>query len=76
LKTSLPFICNAADLNSGKIVVFERGFLASAIRASVSIPGVFPPIRIGDSTLVDGAVLNNLPGDILRARGYNVVVGV
>jgi NTE family protein len=73
---ALPFICNAADLNSGKIVVFDRGFLASAIRASVSIPGVFPPIRIGDYTLVDGAVLNNLPGDILRARGYNVVVGV
>lgn len=72
----LPFICNSADLNSGKIVVFDRGFLASAIRASVSIPGVFPPIRIGDYTLVDGAVLNNLPGDILRSRGYSIVVGV
>ncbi len=73
---ALPFFCNAVDLNSGKVIVFEKGYLASAIRASVSIPGVFPPFRVGSYALVDGAVLNNLPGDILKSRGYDIVVGV
>ncbi|HNN57327.1 MAG: patatin-like phospholipase family protein [Leptospirales bacterium] len=73
---SLPFFCNAVDLNSGKEIVFEKGYLAAAIRASVSIPGVFPPFRHGPYALVDGAVLNNLPGDILKSRGYDIILGV
>lgn len=72
----LPFFCNSADLNSGKNIVFEKGYLATALRGSVSLPGVFPPLRLGDHALVDGAVLNNLPADILRARGFPVVLGV
>ncbi|MCE9597013.1 MAG: patatin-like phospholipase family protein [Spirochaetia bacterium] len=72
----LPFFCNSADLNSGRNIVFDKGYLATALRASVSLPGVFPPLRLGEYALVDGAVLNNLPGDILRARGFPVVLGI
>ncbi len=72
----IPFLCNAVDLDSGATVVFDRGFLATAIRASVSLPGVFPPMRLDGRSLVDGGVLNNLPGNVLRERGYHRIVGV
>lgn len=74
--TLLPFVCNGADLNSGRQIIFERGFLATALRASVSLPGVFPPVRMGNLRIVDGGVINNLPGEILRDRGHAVVLGV
>ncbi len=72
----LPFYCNGADLNSGRQILFESGFLATALRASVSLPGVFPPLALGNMKLIDGGVINNLPGDILRERGHSVVIGV
>ncbi len=72
----LPLFCNASDLNTGRTIVFEKGYVATALRATVSIPGVFPPVKMGNYMLVDGGVLNNLPGDILRMRGYRRVIGV
>ena len=72
----LPFFCNGADLNSGRHILFESGFLATALRASVSLPGVFPPLAIGGMRIIDGGVINNLPGDVLREKGHAVVIGV
>lgn len=72
----IPFFCNAADLNTAQSVIFESGYLSTAIRASVSLPGVFPPVKLDPYDLVDGGILNNLPGSILRDKGYNRIIGV
>lgn len=72
----IPFFCNSSDLNTAQSIIFENGFVATAIRASVSLPGVFPPVKLGPYNLVDGGILNNLPGSILRDKGFNRIVGV
>lgn len=72
----IPFFCNSTDLNTGESLIFESGYVSMALRASVSIPGVFPPVQMPPYTLVDGGILNNLPGDVLRTRGFSRVVGV
>ncbi|MBE7439395.1 MAG: patatin-like phospholipase family protein [Spirochaetales bacterium] len=72
----LPFVCNAVDLKSGNQIHFDRGFLSTALRGSVSLPGVFPPLKMGEYDIVDGGVINNLPGDILRERGYAIILGL
>lgn len=61
-----PFLCSSCDLSSGTLVDHDRGPLWKAVRASLSIPGVFPPIRDGERLLVDGAVLDNLPINSIR----------
>lgn len=72
----IPFFCNGSDLNTGRLIVFEKGRLTTALRASVSLPGIFPPVRMRHYALVDGGVLNNLPGDLLRERGFDRIVGI
>lgn len=72
----IPFYCNSTDLNSGDSLIFESGYVSMALRASVSIPGVFPPVQMPPYTLVDGGILNNLPGDVLRRRGFSRVAGI
>lgn len=72
----IPFFCNASDLNTAQSVIFESGYVSTAIRASVSLPGVFPPVKLGPYDLVDGGILNNLPGSVLRDKGYNRIIGV
>ena len=72
----IPFYCNASDLNSGDMIIFDRGYLTTALRASSGLPGIFPPLKLGRYRLIDGAVLNNLPGNILREKGCNHVVGI
>ena len=62
------FFCVSADLTTAEEVVHDEGLLWPAIRASLSIPGVFPPVGVGGRLLVDGAVLNNLPVDVMRSR--------
>ncbi len=72
----IPFYCNGSDLISGKSIIFQKGPLVPALRATVSIPGFFPPVEIDDMRIVDGSVLNTLPGDILFKRGIDRVIGV
>lgn len=72
----IPFYCNGSDLRSGKSIVFQKGLLVPALQASLSIPGFFPPVQWEDYTIVDGSVLNNIPGDILRKRGINRIIGI
>ncbi|MEM9148748.1 MAG: patatin-like phospholipase family protein [Pseudomonadota bacterium] len=70
----IPFRAVATDLVTGKAVVLGDGDLATALRASMSIPALFPPVEIGERLLVDGGVVNNLPIDVARAMGADVVI--
>jgi NTE family protein len=72
----IPFRCIAADLISGQEVVLKKGALDKAIRASMSVPSIFTPVEWGDSLLVDGGVINNLPVDILKKMGANYIIAV
>jgi NTE family protein len=71
-----PFACVSVDLESGREVVFHDGPLALAMRATMSYPGWFSPVRDGDRVLVDGGVLNNLPTDVMEQMGADVIVAV
>lgn len=65
----IPFRAVAADIVTGEKVVFEKGELAMAIRASMSVPGAFAPVRVDGRLLVDGGVLDNVPIDEARKLG-------
>lgn len=75
-KLPIPFSCIAYDAVTGKEVVLESGNLAQAIRASMSIPGAFTPVNTNDMVLVDGGMINNLPADIVKQMGAEVIIGV
>jgi NTE family protein len=71
---STPYGAVAADLNTGRSVFIRRGSLAQAIRASASLPVVFPPVARGEYMLVDGAVTNPVPTQLARILGADVVL--
>jgi NTE family protein len=75
-KLPIPFRCVATDLVSGKSVVFQNGSLANALRATMSLPGVFSPIKEDGKILADGGLLNNLPTDVAKQMGADIVIGV
>jgi NTE family protein len=72
----VPFRAVATDVQSGAMVVFDRGNLADALRASMSVPGVFAPIELDGRLLVDGGIVRNLPTDVARAMGADVLIAV
>ncbi|HEY2744716.1 MAG TPA: cyclic nucleotide-binding and patatin-like phospholipase domain-containing protein [Polyangia bacterium] len=74
----LPFFCVSTDLSRAEMVVHERGCLWKSVRASVSIPGIFPPLPLDGRTLVDGGLVDNLPLDLMleRCRGPIIAVDV
>lgn len=72
----IPYRAVTADINSGAAVVIDGGDLALAMRASMSIPGVFPPVDIGGKVLIDGGVASNLPVDAVRAMGADIVIAI
>jgi NTE family protein len=72
----IPFRAVSVDLMKGKVFVFDKGSLVLAIRATTSIPGIFSPVHYRGKVLVDGGVLNNLPADLLREEGMDVVLAV
>ncbi|MBI3483829.1 MAG: patatin-like phospholipase family protein [Acidobacteria bacterium] len=71
-----PFRCMATDLVEGKSVVLEDGDLAQALRATMSLPGVFAPLPRGNQMLVDGGLLNNLPVDVAKKMGADIIIAV
>jgi NTE family protein len=71
-----PFRCVAVDLRTAGAVVLDRGSLAQALRATMSLPGVFPPVDVDGRVLVDGGAMNNVPADVVRAMGADVVIAV
>jgi NTE family protein len=72
----IPFRCVSTELVSGKPYVFQNGSLSDAMRATMSIPGVFSPVRRGDQIFVDGGLVDNLPTDVVRKMGADVVIAV
>ena len=72
----IPFACVATNIMDNSEIVFHSGRLPQAIRASMSIPAAFSPVRIGDMVLVDGGLKNNYPVDVAREMGADIVIGV
>ena len=72
----LPFRAVAADILTGERVVFSGGSLAEAMRASISIPGLFRPYVIDGRSLVDGGIVDNMPVDLAREMGADIVIAV
>ncbi len=72
----LPYLAVSANLTSAELVLHERGPVWEATRASGALPGIAQPLILGGETLIDGGVLNNLPGDVLRDRFGGIVVAV
>ena len=72
----IPFACVATNIMDNSEVVFHSGRLPQAIRASMSIPAAFSPVRLGDMVLVDGGLKNNYPVDVAREMGADIIIGV
>jgi len=72
----VPLILVAVDLNSGKEVQLRTGSVAEAVRATISIPGLLAPVELNGQRLVDGALLNNVPVDVVRQMGADVTLAV
>ena len=72
----LPFRAVATDLETGAEVVMDSGELPQALRASISIPGLFSPVWTGRRLLVDGGLVNPVPVNVARAMGAQVVISV
>ena len=71
-----PFRCIAVDLKRAEPVVLHDGSLSRSLRATMSLPLVFPPVTIGDRVLVDGGAMNNIPADVVRGMGAARVIAV
>jgi len=71
-----PFRVVAVDLRTAEKVVIDRGPLATALRATMSLPGVFPPVDRDGRVLVDGGALDNVPADVVRAEGAGYVIAI
>jgi NTE family protein len=72
----IPFACVATDLVSGKERVFRSGPLQQALRSTMSLPGIFTPVRTGGSIFADGGLLDNLPVDVAKQMGADVVIAI
>ena len=72
----LPFFCISSNLGDGVANVHDRGPLAAAVRASASLPGIFPPAVIDGRLVIDGGVLDNLPVDEMARRPVGQVIAV
>ena len=75
-KLPTPYLCIGTDIENGEAVVLENGFLADAIRASMTFPSVLSPIEIDDRLLVDGGLARNFPVEDLKMRGMDIIIGV
>ena len=72
----IPFACVATDMVTFTEYDFHSGVLPQAMRASMAIPAVFTPVRIGGMVLVDGGMRNNYPADVAREMGADIIIGV
>jgi len=71
-----PFRCIATDLVTGKPYVFKDGPLGQALRATMSLPGVFPPVHRDGTLYADGGLMDNLPVEVVRKMGADIVIAV
>jgi NTE family protein len=72
----LPFFTVSSNLTTGQLQIHQNGPVWRALRASVAIPGLLPPLIEKDEVLVDGAVMNNLPSEVMAAVSHGPVIGV
>jgi NTE family protein len=72
----IPFRCVATDLVAAEQVILKEGSLSRSLRATMSIPGIFTPVEIDGKILADGGILNNLPTDVVKQMGADVVIAV
>jgi NTE family protein len=72
----MPLAVMAVDIKTGREVVLREGKVLDAIRASISVPGIFAPVPRGDLLLVDGGILNNVPVDVARQMGAELLIAV
>ncbi len=75
-KLPIPYRAIASDLETGEMVVLRSGRLADAARASMSVPGAFPPIELDGRLLIDGGIVRNVPVDIVRGMGADIIICV
>lgn len=73
---SIPYRAVASDMVKGHAVVIKNGDLAKAMRASMNIPSAFAPLKFEDKLLVDGGIANNLPINVVRDMGADIVIAV
>lgn len=76
VKQTIPFSCVAFDIRRQQEIVLDTGSLARNMRASMAIPGAFKPVQIDTLMLVDGGMGNNLPVDVVRKMGADIVIAV
>ncbi|MFJ7677629.1 patatin-like phospholipase family protein [Peribacillus sp. NPDC097264] len=72
----IPVAVVATDIRTGEKVVFREGPLAPAVRASISVPGIFVPEKIGDRLLVDGGVIDRVPVSVVKEMGADIIIAV
>jgi NTE family protein len=72
----LPVAVIATDLIKGEEVVFTKGPISDAVRASISIPGIFVPVKMDGKILVDGGVIDRVPVSIVKKMGADIIIGV
>lgn len=66
----------SVDVKTGKEIVFDTGNLAKAVAGSCAVPGVFYPVEYNNMILIDGGVMNNIPADVLRQKGCDLIITV
>ncbi len=72
----IPLAVVATNIKTGEKVVFKEGLVANAVRASISIPGIFTPEKIGEQLLVDGGVVDRVPVSVVKEMGADYVIAV
>ena len=73
---TVPFFCVSSNISEGSARLHRRGVLRDALRASIALPGILPPVVDGDALLVDGAVINNFPTDIMASVHRGLTIGI
>ncbi|HMP76619.1 MAG TPA: patatin-like phospholipase family protein [Kiritimatiellia bacterium] len=72
----VPFRAVATDVEKGEMVVLSGGGIATAMRASMAVPGAFTPVLLDGRVLVDGGIVNNIPVDVVKTMGADVIIAV
>lgn len=75
-KLPIPFFCIATNIENGKEVILDTGYLPRAVTASGALPSLFSPVTIDDKVLIDGGVVNNYPVAEVKAKGMDIIIGV
>ncbi len=75
-RTKIPLFITATRLEDGVEVIFEKGSITKAVLASICVPGIFPPVKIGKYHYIDGGVINPTPVDVVKSKGAKKIIAV